>query len=127
MKHWTDIKTKKELLKRYASYIPSLQKIAMQCGYALAVHGSMVRDLDLIAVPWVKRPMSPESLVIMLEEGITGQRHSRSYWKEHADLTTPQKPHGRRAYVIPWAHLNMKFENPKHRHAYIDLSVMPKL
>lgn len=126
MKHWTDIKTKKQLRKRYASYIPALQEIAMKHGYALAVHGSMARDLDLVAVPWVKKALAPETLVMALEYSLLETTHSREFWKKDAASTTPQKLHGRKAYIILWAHLNTNFENPTHRHAYIDLSIMPR-
>lgn len=32
--------------------IEGLRRIAMECGYALAVHGSCASDLDLVAVIW---------------------------------------------------------------------------
>ncbi len=129
MQDWTDVHTKDELAKRYASYIPSLQKIAGQCGYALAVHGSMKRDLDLIAVPWVKKAMTAESLVLMLQEATNGYSYSRNYWKKQAD--SDPKPFGRRAYIINWANIADDFEGKslgyQQRHAIIDLSVMPRL
>lgn len=31
--------------------LPGMQLAARGCGYALAVHGSLARDIDLIAVP----------------------------------------------------------------------------
>lgn len=124
MKNWKEIKTKKQLRLRYASYLPALMKIAMDYGYALAVHGSMERDLDLVAVPWVKEALAPETLVMALEYAVLEASHSRAHWKKHAK--TLDKPHGRKSYVIVWAHLNMYFENPTHRHAYIDLCVMPR-
>lgn len=36
----------------YVSLLPALTRAAKSNGYALAVHGSMRRDLDLVAVPW---------------------------------------------------------------------------
>ena len=35
-----------------AALYPDLAEIAREHGYALAVHGSLARDFDLIAVPW---------------------------------------------------------------------------
>lgn len=119
MKDWKDVKIKEQLRKRYNSYIPSLMKVAQKCGYALAVHGSMTRDLDLVAVPWTKKAMAPESLVISLEKSLVGYSFSRNDWKKVAT----QKPHGRKAYSIVFAHLADDFENPRLRHAYIDLSI----
>lgn len=34
--------------------IEPLRAVAREYGYALAVHGSLVRDIDLIACPWVR-------------------------------------------------------------------------
>jgi len=124
MKDWSDIKTKEQLKKRYASYLPSLMKIANRCGYALSLHGSMTRDLDLIAAPWVKNAMAPESLVITLEKSLLGYSRMRSYWKNHGDRDS--KPHGRRAYIIPFAILADDFEVKNWRMGIIDLSVMPR-
>lgn len=125
MKNWTDVRTKSKLRKRYAAIIPEVRKIARRCGYAIAIHGSMERDLDLIAAPWVDHALKPETLVLRIETALVklAYRHKRSFWK--MDGITANKPHGRLAYAIPIAHLSDKFENPELRHAYIDLSVMP--
>ena len=40
----------------YAYYFEALKAIAKEYGYNLVVHGSMNRDLDLIAIPWVNDP-----------------------------------------------------------------------
>lgn len=46
-----------------AAMYPDLCKIFQKHGYALAVHGSLAHDFDLIAVPWVEKP-SPRKKVI---------------------------------------------------------------
>jgi len=60
-------KTKEELKPNhapiYCSMYPKLAKIAHQHGYAMAVHGSVASDFDLICVPWVDNP-SPYNDVI---------------------------------------------------------------
>lgn len=38
-------------------------RVARRHGYAIGVHGSMSRDLDLIAVPWVESASSPDELL----------------------------------------------------------------
>lgn len=35
-----------------AALYPDLAKVLVGYGYALAVHGSLARDFDLVAVPW---------------------------------------------------------------------------
>jgi hypothetical protein len=89
-----------------------LLPVARKCGYALALHGSMNRDLDLIAVPWTNDAIEPEELVDALK-------------KESGAITTNQtiegtpwprmKPHGRMCYSLFLA-----------GEPYIDLSVMPR-
>lgn len=85
---------------------PKLCEIARANGYALALHGSLQRDLDLIAVPWTDEAVDPKTLVLKLcEEFDIAPNH---------DIETPDiRPHGRLSYSIPlwWG-------------AYIDLSVI---
>jgi hypothetical protein len=80
MMDWKDVRAKFQLRKRYASIIPEIRKIGKRCGYAIAVHGSMERDLDLIAAPWVDGALKPETLVIRLEAAFVKRsyRHKRS-------------------------------------------------
>ena len=47
----------------YAAMYPELASIAREHGYALAVHGSMRRDFDLIAVPWTKEAADPLTVI----------------------------------------------------------------
>lgn len=47
----------------YACALEGLRKIAMDCGYALAIHGTCASDLDLIAVRWKDNYESPTYLV----------------------------------------------------------------
>ena len=43
----------------YEKLIEPLRMVAMDAGYALAVHGSLRRDIDLIACPWVVWAIDP--------------------------------------------------------------------
>ena len=43
-----------------AAMYPGLCPIFHRHGYALAVHGSLARDFDLIAVPWAEEISDPE-------------------------------------------------------------------
>lgn len=54
------MKTAEELKPNFApvyasAMYPDLAKIFHKHGYALAVHGSLARDLDLVAVPWADK------------------------------------------------------------------------
>jgi len=92
----------------YLSRIQLVRDVAKLHGYAIGVHGSMKRDLDLIAVPWIENPSSPESLVKAIEIAVSG------YILEPPRGLPVAKPHGRLAWSI---HLG---GGP-----FIDLSVMP--
>ncbi len=56
----------------YACCLETLRKAAKDCGYALAVHGSLANDLDLIAVQWSGFYLAPNSLVRQLLKTLTG-------------------------------------------------------
>ena len=107
--------------KKYALLIEPLQKTARRYGYALATHGSLRRDIDLIAVPWVEEAAEPDFLVAALMACL--QRVNKIVFTRPEDPDWPhdkpgsrnptEKPHGRLAWSL---HLGP---------TYIDLSVMP--
>ena len=47
----------------YCSLYPRLAEICRSHGYALAVHGSIARDFDVIAIPWIPEATCPEVVV----------------------------------------------------------------
>lgn len=52
----------------YDGLIEPLRAVAWWHGYALGVHGSLERDIDLIAVPWIEDCVSQEVLAEALRE-----------------------------------------------------------
>jgi len=91
--------------------LPPMRLAARGCGYALTIHGSQARDIDLVAIPWIERADDPELLVARLCGVIAGVTGRALPMKEWAD-----KPHGRRAVtIIHGAH-----------DAEIDLSIIPR-
>lgn len=68
---------------------------ALECGYALALHGSMAKDMDLLAVPWVEDSKTPDELVSAISDCIDG-----TVWKGHHLLDRHEKPHGRISYTL---------------------------
>lgn len=89
--------------------LPPLRLAARGCGYALAVHGSLQRDIDLVAIPWVEGCDAPDYLVerlVGILAGVFGRAVRMSDWSE--------KPHGRRAITIITS-----------GDTEIDLSIMP--
>lgn len=80
-------------------------------GYALASHGSMARDIDLIAVPWTEGAKSPAVLLGGLRSVL---RRLYPITLEVGPNLEHPKPHGRECWsfwIRPWT--------------YIDLSIFP--
>ena len=93
----------------YCSIYSVLHEVAKDNGYALAVHGSMSRDFDILAVPWIENPSPAHELF----EAIKGRIDF--YWSNDPKHDIPEiKPHGRIAYNIL---LDGGF--------FLDLSIMP--
>jgi hypothetical protein len=101
----------------YDAMIAALRHVARRCGYALAVHGSLKTDIDLIAVPW--RDSAPDVTYLAEEIRLTAERIIGTAETRKYDTNPTQKPCGRLAwsfYLQPEG-----IEGP-----YIELSVMPK-
>lgn len=96
-----------------AGLYPKLAEIFREHGYALAVHGSVGRDFDLIAVPWRAENVADPDVVI---EVIFGQFDFKAANPERVPKATP-KPHGRVAYSV-----HLSFDT-----CYLDISFTPRV
>lgn len=92
----------------YAHLYTMMRRVAIDHGYALALHGSMARDLDLVAIPWTVDAVDAETLALTLCAAVDGLI-------VEGDNPTA-KPHGRLAWAIIL-----------DAGAYVDLSIMPRL
>lgn len=95
------------MFSEFAIALPVVRAAARAHGYAVGLHGSTKRDLDLIAVPWIELPSQAMYLVEAVRAAVDGAIY--------ADGIPFLKPHGRRAWVIYFG----------ERGRYIDLSVFP--
>lgn len=88
----------------FATLYPDLRARARVLGYALAIHGSMVRDFDLVAVPWRDDHVPPDDLAWKLQS-LLGGWCSKSDAKVYqwAELAKKEKPGGRLAYILRFA------------------------
>ena len=100
----------------YAACLPKLQDIANGLGYALCIHGSMYRDMDIVCVPWTKDAEDAKVLIKALQRSFKGLRTRRPYdnWPE-------KKPHGR----LAWSFYFDEASRAGASGPYIDISVMP--
>ncbi len=73
-----------------AGMYPKLAKIFQKHGYALAVHGSVMNDFDLIAVPWVETVSEPEVVLADVYKSLSLINKSGP----------SVRAHGRRAYML---------------------------
>lgn len=53
--------------------VDEIRALAMQVGYAIGLHGSLERDLDLIAVPWTDEAISAQALADHIAAGLGGR------------------------------------------------------
>lgn len=109
--------------KLYSLLIVGMREAARRHGYALAVHGSLSYDIDLIACPWSAHACEPRTVaeaIRKVAEAISGTAllsdRDGAANPEYFDNGQPgAKPFGR----LVWSfHLG---GGP-----YIDLSVMPR-
>lgn len=103
----------------YVALYPMLQQIAKRHGYALAVHGSLHRDFDIVAIPWVEEASDPLALIKAMKKATKAVTHTDSADHYFKDCSPTQKPHGRVAY-------SLHFTNQGMHGGYLDISVMPK-
>lgn len=89
----------------YCALYPELSEIARTHGYALAIHGSMARDFDLVCVPWADLPAPSDAVVSHI---------TRTFAIKTVGEATI-KAHGRKVYT-----LSIGFGE-----CFIDLSFMP--
>lgn len=104
--------------------IEPMRLAAKDAGYAITVHGSLNRDIDLVAIPWVEHNIcDPTDLVISLCGAVRGATGRCNYMSgknkdgSKSKVGWTDKPHGRKAAtLLVWCGENS---------ANIDLSIIP--
>ncbi len=97
----------------YLKLLPAIREAAAKWNYAIGLHGSMTRDFDLIAVPWLTEAGSAAQVVEEIRAAVSGHIAERS----DGEPWPRKKPHGRLAWSIQVGGGG----------AYLDLSVMPRI
>lgn len=103
----------------FALTYQALTDVCRERGYALALHGTMDRDLDLVAVPWTEAAISAAELARAVGEHIGWWKigpngHSLQQTAELMMNGPVPKPHGRLVWTILYGS------------TWIDLSVVPR-
>lgn len=91
-----------------ACLYPELAEIVRKHGYTLAVHGSLARDFDLVAIPWEDVVSDPLTVLAAIENAMALVLESS---------VPVVKKHGRLSYGFL-----VKFGD-----AFIDISFMPRM
>lgn len=78
------------------SILPPIRTAAQFKGYAVAVHGSLKRDIDLVAIAWTEQACPPAELISAICGAVGGVLGNCLQQK-----TPPtDKPHGRLAVIL---------------------------
>lgn len=105
----------------YAIFYAELKDIAEYYGYNLLIHGSMNRDLDLVAVPWIDNPKDEQLMIFEFQKYLTGM----TLVKPDGTIPFTILPGNRHSYVIELNRGNrhgewVRFEDSQY---YLDISV----
>lgn len=107
----------------YTIFYHELKQIAELYGYNLVIHGSMNRDMDLIAIPWTDEPRDEFKMIQEFEKYLCG----RLFEKTNRPTVPQRLPGGRNSYTISLNRGNkhgewIRFEDQEY---YLDISVTP--
>lgn len=105
---------------RIANVIEAARLVGRKHGYAIGVHGSLLRDIDLIAAPWTDEASDAETLVKAIALELNGGREKQASSKYCLAGDGTSKPHGRMAWIIHF------WPGDAFGPTYIDLSVMAR-
>lgn len=112
----------------YAYYFFGLKEIALKYGYNLVLHGSLARDMDLIAIPWQKDLGFVEEMIKEFAEYLGGVIMIQSECQKKCF------PHGRESWIINLNRDTIDSNHPEYKEGrqhdqqyYLDISVIPAL
>lgn len=114
----------------YSCCLKAMQEIAVQHGYNLLIHGSMNRDMDLVAVAWVDEPKTHVDLLDAFSEYLGVPKNRLPDGETICENAKPYMlsilPGGRYSYVI---NLNRggRYNNYFDEEYYIDISFTPTI
>lgn len=92
----------------YACMWEDFRNAALDCGWALGLHGSLSNDMDIMAMPWVEDAKPVEIMIATLENCLT-KPDERIFKTE----CSKDKPNNRVVYTI---HIFSDF--------YIDINII---
>ena len=118
----------------YAFYFEVIKEIGLKYGYNIVLHGSMNRDLDLIAIPWQKEIGCKDEMIDLIALTIGGHVLMQNRTFENPDgIRFDTIHHGRMQYIIninrdfkmKFCGLVSEIEEYADTQYYIDISIIP--
>jgi len=88
----------------YTEILPGIREIGKEHGYAIAIHGSLLNDFDLIAVKWQKNCSSKEKLVEAICKKLYENKPKNEIYYDLIEESTTyfeDKGYNRYATIIP--------------------------
>ena len=82
----------------YAALWEDIRHAAMDCGWAVALHGSLSRDMDIMAMPWVENATDADTMIRSIVQRCFGDSLIAQYGTR---CRRGEKPHNRVCYSIP--------------------------
>lgn len=80
----------------YAAMWDDIRQAAMDVGWAVALHGSLTSDMDIMAMPWTEYACSFEDMLSKIVALFDGNSLSEAYF-----ITYNEKPNNRVVATIP--------------------------
>lgn len=102
--------------KAYHLTIDAMREAAIAHGYCLAEHGSLARDIDLVAVPWTEEAVSAAEVAEAIRGAAQKASPTMAAFVASNDTFPRHAPHGRLCWSFHFG------GGP-----YVDLSVMPRI
>ncbi len=105
----------------YALFFIELKEIALRYGFNLVMHGSMNRDMDLIAIPWSDEMGDEQEMIKEFQLYLTGYTVVTPEGRVHFTIL----PGNRHSYVIELNRGNRKGEWCRYEDEqyYLDISI----
>lgn len=112
----------------YAYYFYELKEIALRYGYNLVLHGSLNRDLDLVAIPWQEELKPHEAMIQEFAQTLGGKIQIMKWQLEDGKVVSSMyrtTHHGRMQFVIDINRECKSNDNWSDPQYYLDVSVIP--
>ena len=103
------------------AFIARVREVAREHGYAIGVHGSQARDIDLVAVPWMVEAVSAQDLVDAICEALSLRERKVNLYADPAGPRIMPNPEPK-----PWGRLGWSLDGCPPPWKYLDLSVAPR-